>query len=82
VSVTPDADGDRVLVAIEDEGAAIPASSQVRFGEPFGSARAAGSGLSLAVAKRIVLAHGAEMSVSSTENGVRVELAFPRHASP
>ncbi|MCM2334762.1 MAG: GAF domain-containing protein, partial [Anaeromyxobacteraceae bacterium] len=51
-------DGAAALVEIEDTGAGIPGDVVARIFEPFFTTKATGSGLGLAVVKRIVDAHG------------------------
>lgn len=68
VSVRPmEEDGRRVArVTVADDGPGIPADVLARIFEPFFTTKATGSGLGLAVVKRIVDGHGGEVRVTST----------------
>ncbi len=71
-------DGAAALVEIEDTGAGIPGDVVARIFEPFFTTKATGSGLGLAVVKRIVDAHGGEVQVRTEEGrGTRFALRFP-----
>lgn len=80
---------DRVVIAVEDHGAGIPAKALGRIFNPFFTTRATGTGLGLAIVHRIVDAHGGHVQVRSKEGeGTRIELCFPpegvrsEHRSP
>ena len=65
--------GDRLRVAVEDEGIGISPDDRQRIFQKFGRARSAeahgieGLGLGLALSRKIVHAHGGELEVSSAE---------------
>ena len=79
-------DGNAVLVEVGDTGPGIPEEIRERIFEPFFTTKASGTGLGLAVVKRIVEGHRAEVSVSS-ENGagttfaIRLPLVEPQHTA-
>ncbi len=76
-------DGDSGLVEIEDTGAGIPAEVRDRLFEPFFTTKASGTGLGLAVVKRIVDGHGGEVTVQSGAGpGATFALRFPLHPRP
>ncbi len=66
---------DRIETAIEDDGAGVPSEDRARIFEPFArlddsrSRSSGGVGLGLAIARRIVEAHGGEISVGDAEGG-------------
>jgi PAS domain S-box-containing protein len=67
-----------VLVELEDSGPGIPDDVRPRIFEPFFTTKASGTGLGLAVVKRIVHGHGGEVSVESPPGrGTVVQLRFP-----
>lgn len=67
--------GDRIEIAIEDDGAGVPAADRERIFEPFArlddsrSRSSGGVGLGLAIARRIVEAHGGSIAVGDAEGG-------------
>ena len=75
-----EADG-RVTVWVEDEGPGISAAEAERIFEPFvrgaASAAAEGSGLGLALVRRIAVGHGGTARVTSLGEGSRFELVLP-----
>jgi len=69
---------DAALLEIEDSGAGIPEEVRHRIFEPFFTTKASGTGLGLAVVKRIVDGHGGEIAVSSPPGGGTVfAIRFP-----
>lgn len=68
VRVTADA-GRRVRIAVEDRGAGVPAAIADRILEPFFTTKATGTGLGLAVVKRVAEAHGGQLEISAREGG-------------
>jgi signal transduction histidine kinase len=84
VRATPRADGRAVVVHVEDRGPGIPAAERERVFEPFYRGPAAernhapGSGLGLALVKRVVRAHGGSVRLDSREGGgLAVVLELP-----
>jgi two-component system OmpR family sensor kinase len=64
----------RIEVTVEDDGPGIPAAERQKVFEPFyrsdgDRSRASGFGLGLAIARRALLLHGAEISVSESALG-------------
>jgi signal transduction histidine kinase len=78
VSVMADAGDEAVEVRIRDEGAGIPAADLDRIFEPFFTTREGGTGLGLAVARRIAVAHRGAIRIRSDERaGTTVEIELP-----
>jgi signal transduction histidine kinase len=68
---------EEVTVVIRDNGRGIPADQLSRVREPFYSTRSDGTGLGLAFADRIAIAHRAEIRIESgSERGKMVEVSF------
>ncbi len=72
VMVSVRAEGEEVLVAVEDHGIGIPKADQARIFERFYKAdkarrRGAGTGLGLAIVRHVVEAHGGWIRVESAE---------------
>ena len=63
-----------VAVLVEDDGPGVPAALVDRLFEPFSSQRAGGTGLGLALARRIARAHGGELA---HEGGARFRATVP-----
>jgi PAS domain S-box-containing protein len=71
-------DGDQALLEIEDTGPGIPDEVRERMFEPFFTTKASGTGLGLAVVKRIVEGHGGAVTVRSAPGvGTVFALRFP-----
>jgi signal transduction histidine kinase len=65
-------------VSIWDTGRGIPEEALARVFEPFYTTRSDGTGLGLAVAQRIAVAHGGEIRIESTpERGTTVHVRLP-----
>jgi two-component system sensor histidine kinase HydH len=72
-----------VLLAVEDEGPGIAPADIHRIFEPFFTTRATGTGLGLAVVRRVVVAHGGSVSAGQRPGGgARFELRLPLHFEP
>lgn len=67
------------LVAIQDSGPGLNAEEAARIFEPFFTTKTKGTGLGMAIVKRIVEAHGGEIHVgnSSAGPGAQVVLTLP-----
>jgi signal transduction histidine kinase len=71
-------DGDAALLELQDSGAGISEEVRHRMFEPFFTTKASGTGLGLAVVKRIVDGHGGEITVTSPPGGGTVfTVRFP-----
>lgn len=79
VSARVDAPGNQVAVWVSDNGPGIPADVRDRIFEPFFTTKAtgAGTGLGLAVARRIAEEHGGSVAMVPTAEGTTMELTLP-----
>jgi signal transduction histidine kinase len=70
------------VLAVIDDGPGIPQAQQATVFEPFTSARGQrGTGLGLAVTRRIAAAHGGRLVLhSQPEAGARFEIRLPLHS--
>jgi signal transduction histidine kinase len=69
-----------VCVRIEDNGPGLSEEQRQRIFEPFFTTKTRGTGLGMAIAKRIVEAHGGQIMVADDVpgTGTAIELLFPR----
>lgn len=75
--------GEGVLLTVGDTGTGIDAETRARLFEPFFTTKAKGIGLGLAVAHRIVEAHGGAIDVKSQPgSGAAFRLTLPAIAVP
>ena len=89
ITLTATADAQQVTLAVTDTGIGIPADRVEDIFEPFrqldGSStrRYGGTGLGLALVRRILEAHGSQMVVASTEGaGSTFSFRLPRYGKP
>jgi two-component system sensor histidine kinase AtoS len=76
-------DDGAITVSVWDAGLGISAATRERLFEPFFSTKPDGTGLGLAVAQRIAVAHGGEVSVESRKaGGTTMRVRLPRHGPP
>lgn len=66
---TMPAGGGEVAVLVEDTGGGIPEEISGQLFKPFVTTKASGMGIGLSISKRIVEAHGGEMTVSKNAGG-------------
>lgn len=66
-----------VEVRVVDDGPGVPAAMRARLFEPFVSGRAGGTGLGLALSKRIVEQHGGTLDLVPTRRGATFRLFVP-----
>ena len=68
----------RVILSVEDNGPGIPEDMQDHLFEPYATSKSQGSGLGLAVVKRIIEEHsGILFAENRTEGGARMVVQFP-----
>jgi signal transduction histidine kinase len=68
-----------VRVSVQDSGPGVPDEVRRRLFRPFSSGKASGTGLGLAVARKLVEVHGGELDlVPGAPGGARFEMFLPR----
>lgn len=71
------AEGGRVLVDVADDGPGVPEQIAARVFEPLVTARPGGTGLGLALARRIATAHGGSIALVPAGQGATFRLELP-----
>jgi signal transduction histidine kinase len=71
------ADADRVVIDVADDGPGVPVHVAPHVFEPLVSARPGGTGLGLALARRIAEAHGGSIALLDEPPGATFRLALP-----
>ena len=74
-------DARTLAIRVDDDGPGVPESLQAHLFEPFATGRADGTGLGLALAREVALAHGGELRHVPLAAGTRFELEFPWRSS-
>jgi signal transduction histidine kinase len=87
VTVAAERQGEEIRVVVRDQGPGVPEGELQAIFTPFyrGEERRdhSGYGLGLAIAQRVVSAHGGRISAyTRAEGGLCVEIALPAHAEP
>lgn len=72
VNVRAERDGRQILIDTVDNGSGIPAAVMPRIFEPHFSTRTTGSGLGLAVSRRLIESWGGRIDITSDGPGTRV----------
>jgi signal transduction histidine kinase len=68
----------RVTIAVIDDGPGVPEKARAHLFQAFqGSARKGGTGLGLAVAQELVVAHGGVINLRDSGRGATFEIAIP-----
>ncbi|MBB4225338.1 sensor histidine kinase [Variovorax guangxiensis] len=70
-----------LFIRVDDDGGGVPEALQASLFEPFATGRADGTGLGLALAREVALAHGGDLRHAALEPGTRFELELPWRAS-
>ena len=70
-----------IRVAVRDNGPGLGAEQRRRIFDPFFTTKTKGTGLGMAIAKRIIEAHGGQIVVGTTANpGAEIILILPRES--
>jgi signal transduction histidine kinase len=68
---------DRITIDVADDGPGIPPEIALSLFEPLVTARAGGTGLGLALARRIADAHGGSIELVASEAGAAFRIELP-----
>ena len=75
-------EADRIALSVEDDGPGVSEEVAERMLEPFFTTRATGTGIGLAVVRRVLDANRGSLTIGrSRSGGVKITLHFPAHAS-
>ncbi|HEX4508573.1 MAG TPA: ATP-binding protein, partial [Burkholderiaceae bacterium] len=70
-----------LTIRVDDDGPGVPDALQGHLFEPFATGRPDGTGLGLALAREVALAHGGDLSyIVPSKGGARFEMEFPWRA--
>lgn len=64
-------------IAVQDNGPGMNREQMARIFEPFFTTKTRGTGLGMAIVKRIMEAHGGSASIGTPDQGARIILRFP-----
>lgn len=76
ISIVSERNQDRVIVSVEDTGTGVPKEMLPHLFKRFVSKSFSGTGLGLYLSKRIIEAHGGEISGQNNSNGVGAKFWF------
>lgn len=75
--------GDEVWVRVRDNGPGIDEATRAKIWSPFYTTKESGTGLGLALSRKLVDAHGGQMELDSLPGeGTEFVLTFPKNATP
>ena len=77
ISATVRGNQNEVTVEVRDGGPGIPPDALPKLGVPMAVRRAGGAGLGLAIARKMVEAHGGHLELASSAAGTTVRLVLP-----
>ena len=82
LTVETEDDGDMFLIRVRDTGVGIPEDIRDTLFKPFGSKKPGGSGLGLPSCRRVVVAHGGEITFESeVGGGTTFTVVLPKKAA-
>ncbi len=70
-------EGARVVIEVEDDGPGVPPEVAATLFEPLVTARPGGTGLGLALARRVAAAHDGSIGLVPTQRGARFRVELP-----
>jgi two-component system nitrogen regulation sensor histidine kinase NtrY len=83
VHISADVRGERVAVAVDDNGPGVPEPERDHIFDPYVTHREGGTGLGLAIVRKIVIDHGGDVSVGEAPiGGARLLVELPKGDLP
>jgi signal transduction histidine kinase len=70
-----------LAVSFHDQGPGLTEEQERRIFEPFYTTKTKGTGLGMAIAQRIVSAHGGSITAAGGPKGATIEVTLPRGIS-
>jgi hypothetical protein len=70
-----------IQVRVRDNGPGLTPEVRARLFEPFFTTKTKGTGLGMAIARRIIEAHGGQIEAAASGPGAEIELVLPRELS-
>jgi signal transduction histidine kinase len=75
-------DNSALIVTLRDNGPGLTVEQQTKIFEPFYTTKTQGTGLGMAIAKRIVETHGGRIVARpNTPSGAEIQITLPRTAT-
>ena len=81
VVVTVEGDGRLARLRVSDNGPGVSARVKPRLFEPFASGKPSGTGIGLALSRRIARAHGGDLVLEHTAEGASFLLLLPQESA-
>jgi len=74
----PAAEGVFLRISFQDNGPGLPDQVRQRIFEPFFTTKSQGTGLGMPICRRIIDAHGGDLTIGSSEQGAEFVILLPR----
>jgi signal transduction histidine kinase len=79
IFISAEPNGDKLRLAVRDEGAGPPPEIRDHLFEPFVTGRPEGTGLGLSLVREIAYAHGGTVNFTAAADGTTFEIVIPWH---
>jgi signal transduction histidine kinase len=79
IVISAEPNGDKLRLAVRDEGAGPPPEIRDHLFEPFVTGRPEGTGLGLSLVREIANAHGGTANLITAADGTTFEMVIPWH---
>jgi len=78
LKISAEESSETIILYIKDTGGGVPDGEMEKIFEPFHSSKQDGTGLGLSLSKKIMTAHGGEITVSNDSSGAVFSLILPK----